>query len=37
MKTILKILVIVLLVFTNSYAQLTHTFTQTAHIDDIEV
>ena len=29
MKTILKILVIVILVFTNSYAQLTHTFTQT--------
>ncbi len=30
MKTILKILVIVILAFTNSYAQLTHTLTQTA-------
>jgi hypothetical protein len=34
MKTVLKIFVIFILLFTNSYAQLTHTFTQTAHINE---
>ena len=34
MKTILYTLFIIILIFTNSQAQLTHIFTNTAHIND---